>query len=140
MVKHLVVIDDEMAIRRILERQLPLYEFEVHGCESGAEGLKYVMNLIKTTKIDVILLDWMMPEMSGLDVLALLKRHRKTRDIPVFMLTSKSKVDDIDKAYEMGADDYITKPLRVKLIGSIVDRKLFNLREKKEQLIGARWI
>jgi two-component system alkaline phosphatase synthesis response regulator PhoP len=124
MKRHLVVIDDEKAIRSILGRQLSLCDFEVHGCESGKEGLKYVETLIETTPIDVILLDWMMPNMSGLDVLAKLKSHRKMRDIPVFMLTSKIKVDDLDKAYDLGADNYITKPFSVKTIGSIINFKL----------------
>jgi DNA-binding response OmpR family regulator len=132
MKRHLVVIDDEKVIHSILERQLPVYDFEVHGCESGEEGLKYLKTLIKTTPIDVILLDWMMPNMSGLDVLAKLKRHRLMRDIPVFMLTSKSKLDDIDKAYDMGADNYITKPFSANSIGSIINLKLSKLKKRKE--------
>jgi two-component system phosphate regulon response regulator PhoB len=136
MEKQVVVIDDEKAIRSILERQLPLYNFRVHSCETGTEGLKTIETLVKTTGVDVILLDWIMPEMSGLEVLAILKARRKTRDIPVFMLTSKSKVGDIDMAYDIGADDYITKPFKVKLIGSTVDRKLFSLRDKSELLTG----
>jgi DNA-binding response OmpR family regulator len=132
MKRHLVVIDDEKVIHSILDRQLPVYDFKVHGCESGKEGLKYVKTLIKTTPIDVILLDWMMPHMSGLDVLAKLKCHRLMRDIPVFMLTSKSKLDDIDKAYDMGADNYITKPFSANSIGSIINLKLSKLKKRKE--------
>jgi CheY-like chemotaxis protein len=132
MKRQLVVIDDEKAVRSILERQLPVDDFEVHGCESGKEGLKYLKTLVKTTPIDVILLDWMMPNMSGLDVLAKLKCHRKLRDIPVFMLTSKSKMDDIDKAYEVGADNYITKPFKANTIGIIINLKLSKLKKRKE--------
>ena len=95
-----------------------------------------MMHLVNTTKIEVILLDWMMPQMSGLEVLSKLKRRRKTRDIPVFMLTSKSKMDDLDKAFDMGADNYITKPCRVSLIGETIDFKLAKLRAKKEKLKG----
>jgi DNA-binding response OmpR family regulator len=138
MKKNLVVIDDERAIRSILERQLGLYGFNVHCCESGEEGLKFIQSLVKTRKIDVILLDWMMPEMLGLEVLATLKDNHETRDIPVFMLTSKSKVNEIDEAFDMGADDFIVKPFRVKLIGSTIDLKLFKLQEKKQKLAGVK--
>jgi len=137
MKKHMVVIDDEKAIHSILERQLPLYGFEVHSCEVGKEGLKYVKTLIKSTPVDVILLDWMMPTMSGMDVLTALKRNRKTRDIPVFMLTSKSKVDDLDKAYDMGADGFIIKPFKVKMVGSSINLKLDRIQKKKQEMIGA---
>lgn len=134
--KHMVVIDDEKAIHAILERQLPLYGFEVHSCEVGKDGVKYVKSLLKRTQVDVILLDWMMPTMSGLDVLTALKRNRKTRDIPVFMLTSKSKVDDLDKAYDMGADGFIIKPFKVKMVGSSINLKLAKIEEKKQALAG----
>ena len=136
MEKHVVVIDDEKAIRSILDSRLSLCGFEVHCCESGKEGLKFVMNHIKTTPIDVILLDWMMPHMTGLEVLAKLKRHRKTRDIPVFMLTSKSSVDDLDEAYATGADNFIIKPFRGKSIGKTIELKLIGIREKKNRLLG----
>ena len=136
MKKHIVVIDDERAIRSILGRQLPLYDYEVHCCDSGQAGLDHVMALVRTTEIEVILLDWMMPEMSGLEVLVKLKRRSLTRDIPIFMLTSKSKMDDLDMAFDMGADNYITKPFRVSLIGSIINLKLAKLREKKKKLEG----
>ena len=138
MKKHMVVIDDEKAIHSILERQLPLYGFEVHSCEVGKEALKYVKTLIKSTPVDVILLDWMMPTMSGMDVLKALKRHRKTRGIPVFMLTSKSKVDDLDEAYDMGADGFIIKPFKVKMVGSTINLKLDRIQKQKQEMIGAR--
>ena len=77
-----------------------------------------------------------MPKMSGIEVLAKLKRHRKTRDIPVFMLTSKSSVDDLDKAYDLGADNFIIKPFMGKSIGKTIELKLIRTREKKEQLLG----
>ena len=137
MEKHVVVIDDEKAIRSILESRLSLCGFEVHCCESGKEGLKCVMNLVKTTPIDVILLDWMMPKMSGLEVLAKLKRHRKTRGIPVFMLTSKNSVDDLEKAYATGADNFIIKPFMGKSIGKTIELKLIRIQEKRERLVGA---
>ena len=92
-----------------------------------------MMHLVNTTKIEVILLDWMMPQMSGLEVLSKLKRSRKTRDIPVFMLTSKNKMDDLDKAFDMGADNYITKPFRVTLIADTINLKLARLEKKKEK-------
>ena len=138
MKKQIVVIDDEKAIRAILARQLSLDGFEVHCCETGKEGLDCVMNLVETTQIDVILLDWMMPQMSGLEVLTLLKRRQQTHDIPVFMLTSKGSMDDLDEAFDTGADNYIAKPFRVKLIGETIHLKLASLRKKREKLVGVK--
>ncbi|MHC4362261.1 MAG: response regulator [Planctomycetota bacterium] len=75
------------------------------------------------TRPAFILLDWMMPEMDGLEVLAELKHTRKTQDIPVFMLTARGMTGDLDQAFEIGADDYITKPLDLMKLGRLVYAK-----------------
>lgn len=140
MEKQLIVIDDEKAIHSILEHQLPLHGFDVHCCANGKEGLKYIKDLIKTTNIDVILLDWMMPQMSGMEVLAALKENRKTRDIPVFMLTSRNRMDDLDTAYAVGADNYIIKPFKAREIGETIDFKLRRLWEQRNKLAGVSYL
>jgi DNA-binding response OmpR family regulator len=65
----------------------------------------------------------MMPEMDGLEVIAELKHNRKTENIPVFMLTGKGMIGDLDQAFEIEADDYITKPLDLMELGKIVRAK-----------------
>ena len=115
-----LVIEDEAHIRKVLEYNLKLDKFEVHLAENGAAGL----NLALEKKIDVILLDWLMPKMNGLEVLKKLKSDIGTQHIPVFMLTAKGMLSDITKAIEMGANDYITKPFNPIQLGKTIREKL----------------
>ena len=102
----ILIVEDEAHIRRVLEYNLKLDGFEVYLAEDGAAGLK----LANEKNPDVILLDWLMPVMNGLQVLAELKADTSTEHIPVFMLTAKGMLNDVTQALETGADDYITKP------------------------------
>lgn len=124
-----LVIDDSKDLHVLLEEELTLNGFEVHSAMSGKAGLKRARKLAKKGKPDVILLDWVMPQMSGLRVLSELKYNGKTSHIPVFMLTAKTIISDIDRAFDIGADDYITKPFSVLQIGGIIKRKLQKLAE-----------
>lgn len=115
-----LVVEDEKHIRNILEYNLRLDGFEVYLAKDGPTGL----NLAHEHKFKVILLDWMMPEMDGLEVLSELKHSSKTEHIPVFMLTAKGAIGDIDRAYDIGADGYITKPFDPKELGNTIKNKL----------------
>lgn len=114
-----LVIDDEELVRRALQRSLTLYGFKVHLASNGRAGVK----LAQQNKPEFILLDWMMPEMDGLEVLSELKHNELTEDIPVFMLTGKGMIGDVDQAYEIGADGYITKPLDLMDLGRIAKNR-----------------
>jgi len=127
----ILVIDDEQAVREVLKNELTLCGFEVYLAKNGRGGLKLADKLAKKRKLDVILLDWMLPKMDGLEVLSNLKYNVVTEHIPVFMLTAKSKIGDIDRAYDIGADDYITKPFKTIQIGNIIKQKLQNLAARK---------
>ena len=115
-----LVVEDEAHIRRVLEYNLKLDGFEVYLAEDGAAGLKIALEM----RPDVILLDWLMPLMNGLQVLAQLKSNTKTEDIPVFMLTAKGMLSDVTQALDMGADDYITKPFNPTQLGKTIREKL----------------
>jgi len=91
----------------------------------------------RAKKPDVILLDWMMPEMNGLEVLSELKHNGKTEDIPVFMLTAKEIMGDIERAFEIGADDYLTKPFDPAQLGKTIKRKLKEHAKRLSQKIAA---
>ena len=110
-----LVIEDEELVRTALQRSLTLYGFKVHLASNGQAGVK----LAQQNQPEFILLDWMMPEMDGLEVLSELKHNESTDHIPVFMLTGKGMIGDVDQAYEIGADGYITKPLDLKDLGRI---------------------
>ena len=117
---RVLVVEDEGHIRNILEYNLRLDGFEVYLAEDGREGLELAYDKIP----DVILLDWMMPEMNGLEVLAELKRDKRTKDIPVFMLTAKAMTRDVELCLCEGADDYISKPFDQAELGQTIKSKL----------------
>jgi len=122
-----LLIDDEEDLLEMLRYHLRLYGFKVYTAADGPSGLE----LAQKKKVDVILLDWMMPGMDGLEVLSELKHNKKTEKIPVFMLTAKSIIEDIEQAFEIGADDYIIKPLDGKEMAKAIKAKLAKYEEKK---------
>jgi len=115
-----LVVDDEEHIRNVLEYNLKLDGFEVYLAENGRTALEHA----REKKLDVILLDWMMPEMDGLQVLNELRHDERTEHIPVFMLTAKGKANDVGEALCAGADDYIVKPFEPEELGEMVRHKL----------------
>ena len=114
-----LVIDDDELVRINLKRTMQLYGFKAYLAKDGPTGLKLAQEKIPA----FILLDWRMPEMDGLEVLSELKHNKKTKDIPVFMLTVKGMIGDLDQAFEIGADDYIMKPLDMMEFGRIIKAK-----------------
>ncbi len=123
----LLIIEDEQQFREMLEFNLSSERFKVYLAGDGPTGLE----LARRKKPDVILLDWMMDGMDGLEVLSKLKCDKKMKKIPVFMMTAKGKIGDLDRAFDLGVDDYITKPFEVMKLGRIIRLKLDKL-EKAE--------
>jgi two-component system alkaline phosphatase synthesis response regulator PhoP len=123
-----LVVEDEAHIRRVLEYNLKLDNFEVYLAEDGATGLK----IAHEKNPDVMLLDWLMPEMNGLQVLKELKNDCETKNIPVFMLTAKGMLNDVTQALEAGADDYITKPFNPMQLGKTIREKLEKCAKSKK--------
>ncbi len=122
----ILVIDDDELLRREFKRNLEMFGFKVYQAKNGQNGLR----LAQEKSPAFILLDWMMPGMDGLEVLAKLKHNKKTKDIPVFMLTGRGMIGDFDQASEIGADDYITKPLDLRDLGKTVARKWENYKSR----------
>jgi two-component system, OmpR family, alkaline phosphatase synthesis response regulator PhoP len=116
----ILIVEDEAHIRRVLEYNLKLDGFDVYMAEDGATGLR----LAREINPDVILLDWLMPAMNGLQVLTELKTDSDTVHIPVFMLTAKGMLNDVTQALETGANDYITKPFNPVHLGKTIREKL----------------
>lgn len=100
----ILIIEDEEGIRRLLRYDLKQMNFEVDSAKDGREGL----NLAKQNQYDVILVDWMLPYMSGVELVAEFRRLGM-RSI-LMMLTAKDDESDILEAFEAGIDDYMTKP------------------------------
>jgi DNA-binding response OmpR family regulator len=106
MPQKILVAEDQVHIRSLIEFKLKSSGYTVKCVDDGKAALETAQELIP----DLILLDVMMPLMTGFEVLAALKSNDKTRNIPILMVTAQSKEDEVLKGLELGADDYITKP------------------------------
>ncbi len=113
----LVVEDDLMTLETIIEN-LTDRGFDVISAENGIEALKVLEGTTK--QIKVIILDWMMPEMTGIELLGLLKEDEAYRRIPVIMQTAKTQSEHIVKGIDHGAYQYLTKPFDHDVLYSMV--------------------
>ena len=104
--ERILVVEDEKDVREMIRLNLKAAGFDVVEAGNGAEALA----LAKNDPPKVIILDLMMPEMSGIEVCRALRRNPATSRIPVLMLTAKSTEEDKVVGFEVGADDYVTKP------------------------------
>jgi len=104
--ERILVVEDEKDVREMIRLNLKAAGFDVVEAGNGAEALA----LAKNDPPKVIILDLMMPEMSGIEVCRALRRNPSTSRIPILMLTAKSTEEDKVVGFEVGADDYVTKP------------------------------
>jgi sigma-B regulation protein RsbU (phosphoserine phosphatase) len=103
---YVLVVDDVLKNLKVIGNILLENDYEISLVSNGFEALE----LLKTDKPDLILLDIMMPEMDGYEVCKKLKANIETKDIPVIFITAKAETDDIVEAFKCGGVDYITKP------------------------------
>ena len=114
--KTVTVVDDNPDLVSVVRAFLEEKRYNVVCAYSGSE----LFNSLERQRPDLILLDIMMPEMDGLEVLVRLKGAPDTASIPVILLTAMIQPEDVQRGYELGAGDYITKPFtRVRLINAI---------------------
>ena len=112
----ILVIEDELFLRQNIKTILELKGYVCHEASHGAEGIDVLNNIIP----DLILCDVMMPGIDGFGVLEFVKSKESLKEIPFIFLTARADTQDRDKAFEMKATDYITKPFSIaELIGSI---------------------
>ncbi len=104
--RRILVIEDETAIRGMLNMILTMAEFVVDEAETAQQAQAQIAK----QHPDLIILDWMLPHTSGMQFAKQLKRHPLTQDIAIIMLTAKAEEDSKIQALQAGADDYITKP------------------------------
>ncbi len=104
--KQILVVEDERPIREMIAFGLRRAGFEVREAADARSGRAEVANKLP----DLLLVDWMLPDTSGLEFTRALKRDRETREVPVIMLTARAEEGDKVAGLEGGADDYITKP------------------------------
>ncbi|MEL6218635.1 MAG: phosphate regulon transcriptional regulator PhoB [Pseudomonadota bacterium] len=106
---RVLVVEDEDAICALLEYNLQKEGFDVRVSTDGEDALL----MIEEDKPDLVLLDWMLPGLSGIEICRRIRARPDSRDVPVIMLTARSDEDDRIRGLDTGADDYLTKPFSV---------------------------
>jgi len=106
MAASILIVEDESGIREMIAMGLMRSGFDVRHAESAEDADA----AIRLNRPDLMLLDWMLPGQSGLDLARRLKREPSTRDMPIIMLTARGEEEDKVRGLDTGADDYITKP------------------------------
>ncbi len=130
-----LVVDDIEANRDVLSRRLQRQGYEVARAENGRQALEK----LRAEKFDLVLLDIMMPEMDGYEVLQRLKADDASRHIPVIMISALNELDSVVRCIELGAEDYLPKPFNPTLLkarlGASLDKK--RARDREQELAAA---
>lgn len=139
---NILIVDDEQPIRMLIKFNLERAQYKTMEAATGAEALEAVQkHCTQSTQaeggaggaggIDMVVLDLMLPDMSGLDVCRALKGNKAAAQIPIVMVTARAEDDDIVKGLELGADDYITKPFSPRVLVARV-KSVLRRRERGE--------
>ena len=126
----ILIIDDEIHIVELIRFNLETSGYEVDIAYDGLDG--YLK--IKENAPQLVLLDWMLPNISGIDMLKKIRNDKSLSDIPVIMLTAKNMESDKIEGLELGADDYITKPFSIKELLARVSSVLRRYNINKENV------
>ena len=135
----ILVVDDNEENREMLGRRLAREGYEVHRAAGGAEALA----ALETTAADLVLLDVMMPDINGYEVLKRLKANPRLKDIPVLMISSLEDTESVARCIELGAEDYLPKPfnpviLRAR-VGACLEKKRLRDQEERQAAELADW-
>jgi DNA-binding response OmpR family regulator len=106
---RILIVDDDSSIRKFLQANLEVRGYIVYSAQGGTEAMQFLTG----TAVDLILLDIMMPEIDGFEVC---RRIRQTSQVPIIMLSAREGEGDSQKSLENGANDYVTKPFRLREI------------------------
>ncbi len=107
MAEKILIVDDDMETLRLVGLMLQRQGYQIVAANNGTQAL----GLARNEKPDLIVLDVMMPDLDGYEVTRQLRQEKETSDTPIILFTAKSQVDDKVTGYEVGADDYLTKPV-----------------------------
>ncbi|MFT7460267.1 MAG: diguanylate cyclase (GGDEF)-like protein/PAS domain S-box-containing protein [Planctomycetota bacterium] len=125
---RILVVDDEVTIRMILRQFLENFDFTVTDANSGMEAIR----LLDNGQFDLILLDVLMPDMSGLDVLKTVRQKYSISKLPIIMVTVNEESADMVKALSLGANDYVVKPIAFNVLRARIDTHLSYSRSEYE--------
>jgi signal transduction histidine kinase/DNA-binding response OmpR family regulator/CHASE3 domain sensor protein len=125
--KTVLIADDDMRNIFSLTKALEKYQMNVVAAVDGKDALK---KLKATSKVDIVLMDMMMPEMDGYETTMAIRKERKYQDLPVIAVTAKAMMGDREKCISAGASDYITKPVDIDQLFSLLRVWLYESRRK----------
>jgi DNA-binding NarL/FixJ family response regulator len=128
--KRILVIEDQPAMRRNIQTILEMEGFEVTVAENGRKGV----GAVKLTRPDLILCDVMMPELDGYGVLTALREEEETATIPFIFLTAKGEKSDLRTGMNLGADDYLAKPVSSDELVAAVKARFERQRAHEQRL------
>ena len=111
--KTILVVDDSRIMRNIVKNTFSELKIPCHFLEAG--NGKEAFTLLETNKVDMVLLDWNMPEMDGIEFLKRVRAMPNYKEMPIIMVTSESAKYNVVEALQNGATDYIVKPIREKV-------------------------
>ena len=121
---HVLLVEDDLGLSELIRYNLEREGFEVSHAADGDEGLLQAREISP----DILLLDWMLPHTSGIEICRQLRRSPETANMPIIMLTARGEESDTVRGLETGADDYITKPFSPKELVARVQAVLRRVR------------
>ena len=128
---RILIVDDVEDNRLVLERQLKRQGFDIALCEDGMSAIER----ISSDPPDLVILDWMMPGLSGLDTLKAIREHLDANQLPVIMCTARDEESSIGAAIDAGANDYVQKPVRMPVLLARISSQL--IRKAAADALGA---
>lgn len=129
---RILLIEDEVNIRKITAYDLRNANYEIVECADGKEAIE----LAKREEFDVYIIDWMLPHVSGIDIVKALRANNV--DSILIMLTARDDEADVLYAFENGVDDYITKPFSPRELLARVNAHLKRQKKKEERLLAGK--
>ncbi len=105
---HILIVDDGKVNRQVLRNHLAMQHYQLTECANGQEALDI---LSRNNSIDLVLLDVMMPRMSGYEVCQKLRQHYSSEQLPIIFLTARNQAQDLETAYSVGGNDFLSKPI-----------------------------
>jgi len=125
----ILIIEDEPAQMELISYNLKAQGFQISRADNGEDGLELIQDVLP----DLIILDWMLPGVSGIEVCRRIKKQKSTRKVPVIMLTARGEETDRVRGLDTGADDYVVKPYS---INEMIARVRALLRRTRPGSIG----
>ena len=122
MSRKILLIDDDMVLSRTTAKRLEKRGYIVELCHSGKEGLEKVLS--EELPYGLILLDVKIPDLDGIEILSEIRKTHEKNHLPVIMVSSMEEQEDIVKALELGANDYVTKPIVIDILVARIETQL----------------